>query len=55
MSVRAFDGMDWSAWDTFNLTTLPINHAPIVTAPDFYIKPQSKHCGVFLVLGERHR
>src|SRR5215831_5308084 len=35
MSVRAFDGMDWSAWDTFNLTTLPINHAPIVTAPGF--------------------
>ena len=35
MSVRAFDGIDWSAWDSFTLTTRPINHAPIVTAPDF--------------------
>jgi hypothetical protein len=35
MSVRAFDGIDWSAWDSFNLTTRPINHAPIVTAADF--------------------
>jgi Ca2+-binding RTX toxin-like protein len=27
--VRAFDGTDWSAWDSFNFTTLP-NTPPVV-------------------------
>ena len=32
-AVRAFDGMDWSAWSFFNITP-PVNHAPVVTAHD---------------------
>jgi hypothetical protein len=30
MYVRAFDGSDWGAWDSFTFTTLP-NHAPIAS------------------------
>jgi hypothetical protein len=33
MYVRAFDGTDWSAWDTFALTTLP-NTPPVATTND---------------------
>ena len=33
MWVRAFDGTDWSTWDTFGLTTIP-NTAPVVTIND---------------------
>jgi len=33
MWVRAFDGIDWSAWDSFNLTTLP-NTPPVATIND---------------------
>ncbi len=31
--VRAFDGSDWSSWDTFNLTTVP-NNPPVATIAD---------------------
>ena len=31
--VRAFDGIDWSAWKEFHVN-VPANHAPVVTAPD---------------------
>lgn len=31
--VRAFDGTDWSAWDTFTLTTVP-NTPPVATIND---------------------
>jgi hypothetical protein len=30
MMVQAFDGIDWGAWSSFTLTTLP-NHAPAAT------------------------
>ena len=33
MWVRAFDGMDWSAWDSFTFTTQP-NHPPVATIDD---------------------
>ena len=33
MWVRAFDGTDWSAWDTFTLTTIP-NTPPVATIND---------------------
>ena len=33
MYVRAFDGTDWSAWDSFNFTTLP-NTPPVVAVSD---------------------
>ena len=33
MWVRAFDGTDWSAWDSFTLTTLP-NTPPVATIND---------------------
>lgn len=33
MWVRAFDGTDWGAWDTFALTTLP-NNPPVATISD---------------------
>jgi len=32
--VRAFDGFDWSGWKEFHVNA-PVNHAPVVTAPDF--------------------
>jgi probable HAF family extracellular repeat protein len=31
--VRAFDGLDWSSWTSFMLTTEP-NHAPVVAVDD---------------------
>jgi transcription elongation GreA/GreB family factor len=37
MQVRAFDGTDWGAWDTFKVTTLP-NAAPVATINDFKVK-----------------
>ena len=33
MWVRAFDGLDWGAWDAFNLTTIP-NTKPVATIND---------------------
>ena len=33
MYVRAFDGSDWSAWDSFDFTTLP-NTPPVVAVSD---------------------
>jgi hypothetical protein len=33
MSVRAFDGIEWSSWHTFTFTTLP-NNLPIATIDD---------------------
>ena len=33
MWVRAFDGSDWSSWDSFSFTTLP-NNAPMATIND---------------------
>src|SRR5262245_47847096 len=33
MYVRAFDGSDWSAWDSFNFTTLA-NTPPVATIND---------------------
>jgi hypothetical protein len=38
MWVRAFDGTDWSAWDSFTLTTLP-NTAPVATIADQALDP----------------
>ena len=32
--VRAFDGIDWSAWKEFHVNA-PVNQTPVVTAPDF--------------------
>jgi hypothetical protein len=32
--VWAFDGFDWSAWKEFHVNA-PLNHVPVVTAPDF--------------------
>ena len=32
--VRAFDGIDWSAWQELHVN-VPANHAPVVTASDF--------------------
>src|SRR5262249_42270293 len=32
--VRAFDSFDWSAWKELP-SNPPVNHAPVVTAPDF--------------------
>jgi hypothetical protein len=37
MQVRAFDGTDWSVWDTFKVTTLP-NAAPVATVSDLKVK-----------------
>ncbi len=34
MWVRAFDGTDWSAWDSFTLITFGINSAPVATIGD---------------------
>ncbi|RKF14046.1 hypothetical protein D6850_12795 [Roseovarius spongiae] len=34
LSVRAHDGTDWGAWESFELTTLGGNAAPVVTVPD---------------------
>ena len=32
--VRASDGFNWSAWEEFHVNA-PLNHAPVVTAPNF--------------------
>ena len=32
--VQAFDGIAWGAWKEFHVNP-PVNHAPVVTAPDF--------------------
>src|SRR5215471_6349412 len=34
--VRAFDGIDWSAWEEFHLN-VPANHAPVVAASDLAV------------------
>ena len=31
--VRAFDGIDWSGWSAFTVTS-PVNNAPVVTTPN---------------------
>ena len=38
MQVRAFDGTDWSAWDSFTLTTLS-NTPPVATINDHSLPP----------------
>jgi hypothetical protein len=37
MYVRAFDGTDWSAWDSFTFTTLP-NSPPVATFNDHSLR-----------------
>src|SRR5262245_25961105 len=37
MWVRAFDGADWSNWDTFSLTTVP-NNRPVATINDHSVR-----------------
>jgi ELWxxDGT repeat protein len=36
--VRANDGFAWSAWKEFHVSA-PVDHAPVVTAPDFHATP----------------
>ncbi len=38
MYVRAFDGKDWSAWDSFSLNTTAANTAPVATVADHSLK-----------------
>ena len=38
MQVRAFDGTDWSAWDSFTLTTVG-NTPPVATINDHSLPP----------------
>jgi Ca2+-binding RTX toxin-like protein len=40
LSVQAYDGQEWGAWSTFNLTTVA-NRKPVVTAVDHVIAPKS--------------
>jgi uncharacterized protein YkwD len=38
MYVRAFDGKDWGAWDSFTLTTQAANNAPVAAIADHSLR-----------------
>ena len=43
--VRAFDGIGWGVWKEFHVNA-PLNHAAVVTAPDFTASTQNQNVAV---------
>jgi len=43
--VRAYDGISWGDWEEFHVNA-PLNHAPVVTAPDFTASTHNQNVAV---------